>query len=125
ADSKWTVNDGVLLCDPHHEGIFGDLVSDNDYENFELSFDWRVSKGGNSGVFINVQEDSSYAAVFATGLELQLLDNEFAEPRHQNDSTHWAGCLYDVDCISQNSSSNPYGEWNQAKVRQQNGKVTF
>lgn len=124
-DSKWKVEDGVLLCDPKAPGIFGDLVSDQEYENFEMEFEWRVSKGGNSGVFINVREDSAYAAVFATGLEMQLLDNEFAEPRHQVDSTHWAGCLYAVDCIGGNSTSKPFGEWNQAKIIQRDGHVTF
>lgn len=123
--SKWTVNQGVLVCDPRGEGVFGDLVSDQEYEDFELEFEWTVGKGGNSGVFINVQEDSSYSAVFATGLEMQLLDNEFAEPRHQADSTHWAGCLYAVDCKGSNSTSKPHGQWNSGKIRQQNGVVTF
>ena len=113
------------MCDPRGEGVFGDLVSDQEYEDFELEFEWTVGKGGNSGVFINVQEDSSYSAVFATGLEMQLLDNEFAEPRHQADSTHWAGCLYAVDCKGGNSTPKPHGQWNSGKIRQQNGVVTF
>lgn len=124
-ESKWKVEDGVLLCDPKAPGIFGDLVSDQEYENFEMEFEWKVSKGGNTGVFINVKEDSPYAAVFATGLEMQLLDNEFAEARHQVDSTHWAGCLYAVDCRGRNSRSKPFGEWNQAKIIQKDGHVTF
>lgn len=124
-ESKWIVDNDALLCDPKAPGIFGDLVSDQEYENFEMEFEWKVGKGGNSGVFINVREDTAYAAVFATGLEMQLLDNEFAEPRHQADSTHWAGCLYAVDCIGSRSEPRPYGEWNQAKIRQKDGHVTF
>lgn len=124
-ESKWTVVNGDLLCDPKKDGVFGDLVSDRDYEEFEMEFEWKVGKGGNSGVFINVQEDSAYAAVFATGLEMQLLGNEFSEPRHQVDSTHWAGCLYAVDCIGSNSKPRPYGKWNQAKILQKDGHVTF
>lgn len=123
--SKWKVIQGELICDPKSEGVFGDLVSDKEYENFELEFEWMVKKGGNSGVFINVKEDSSYAATFATGLEMQLLDNANGEPRHQVDSTHWAGCLYSVECIGSNSKPLPFGQWNKAKIKQLNGEVTF
>jgi len=126
AASKWTVADGELLCDPKKpNGVFGDLVTDRSFEDFELRLEWKVSKGGNSGVFVNVREDTAYAAVFATGLEMQLLDNTNAEPRHQADSTHWAGCLYGVDCLGQNSQPNPHGEWNESRVVQQNGKLSF
>lgn len=124
-ESKWKVDHGELICDPKGNGEFGDLVSDGEYENFELDFEWKVKKGGNSGVFINVKEDSSYAATFATGLEMQLLDNANAEPRHQVDSTHWAGCLYSVECVGSNSKPNAFGEWNKGKIKQQNGQVTF
>ena len=125
-DSKWTVNNGELVCDPQKkEGVFGDLITDSAYEDFDLQLEWKVTKGGNSGVFINVKEDSVYAATFATGLEMQLLDNTNAEARHQTDSTHWAGCLYAVDCISQNSSPYTYGNWNSSRIVQENGKVSF
>ncbi|MDM1047146.1 3-keto-disaccharide hydrolase [Sphingobacterium hotanense] len=124
-NSKWKVSDGAILCDPKSDGIFGDLVTDQEFENFELSFEWWVKKGGNSGVFINVKEDTAYAATFATGLEMQLLDNANAEHRHQIDSTHWAGCLYSVECNSQNSKPKPYGEWNTAKIIQNKGIVSF
>lgn len=125
-DSKWTVNNGELVCDPKKkEGIFGDLVSDSLYRDFDLALEWKVAKGGNSGVFINVQEDSSFAATFATGLEMQLLDNEYAEHRHQIDSTHWAGCLYAVDCNGNNSKPHPYNAWNKSRIVQKDGKVSF
>ncbi|MFZ4263169.1 3-keto-disaccharide hydrolase [Sphingobacterium sp. HJSM2_6] len=123
--SKWKVSDGELICDPKSTGVFGDIITDQEYENFELEFEWKVSKGGNSGVFINVKEDAAYAATFATGLEMQLLDNKNAEPRHQVDSTHWAGCLYAVDCLGSASKPKPFNEWNQGKIRQENGQVTF
>lgn len=123
--SKWKVENGEIICDPKKDGAYGDLITDNEYENFELDFEWKVSKGGNSGVFINVKEDSSYAATFATGLEMQLLDNANAEQRHQIDSTHWAGCLYAVECIGSNSKPNPFNNWNKGKIKQENGKVTF
>jgi len=123
--SKWQARDGELICDPKNEGVFGDLVTDNSYQNFELVYDWKVNKGGNSGVFINVNESPQYAATFATGLEMQLLDNANAEERHKIDSTHWAGCLYAVSCFGKNSKPNPFGEWNTSKIVQENQNVTF
>ncbi|GHE38723.1 3-keto-disaccharide hydrolase [Sphingobacterium griseoflavum] len=124
--SKWTANGGELVCDPKKkEGIFGDLVTDSLYRDFELALEWKVAKGGNSGVFLNVQEDSRFAATFATGLEMQLLDNENAEHRHQIDSTHWAGCLYAVACSGQRSKPHAYNNWNKSRIVQKNGKVSF
>lgn len=124
--SKWKMAEGELMCDPHKaDGVFGDLITDKEYRDFELSLEWKVKKGGNSGILINVREDSAYAATFATGLEMQLLDNRFAEQRHQRDSTHWAGCLYSVDCKAENSAPLPYGQWNKARIVQQKGKVSF
>ncbi len=126
AASKWKVQQGELICDPNKsDGVFGDLITDKEYQDFELDLEWKVNKGGNSGILINVKEDSAYAATFATGLEMQLLDNQFAEPRHQRDSTHWAGCLYSVDCKAENSFPLPYGQWNKARIVQQKGKVSF
>jgi len=126
AASKWTISNGELVCDPKkQEGVFADLITDRSFQDFELTLEWKVSKGGNSGIFVNVQEDTAYAAAFATGLEMQLLDNANAEKRHQVDSTHWAGCLYAVDCFAQNSSPYAYGEWNESRIVQKDGKVSF
>ncbi len=125
-NTKWIVGENILSCSPHKkDGVYGDLVTDKSYENFELTFDWSIGKGGNSGVFINVQEDPKYSATFVTGIEMQLLDNANAEPRHQQDSTHWAGCIYDVSCNGSQSKPNPYGEWNSSKIIQKNGIITF
>ncbi len=125
-DSKWTVSNGELVCDPKKkEGIFGDLVTDSVYDDFDLTLEWKVAKGGNSGVFVNVQEDSSFAATFATGLEMQLLDNEYAEHRHQIDSAHWAGCLYAVTCNGEASKPKPFNTWNKSRIVQKDGKVSF
>lgn len=124
--SKWIVSQGELICDPHKkDGIFGDLITDQNFKDFELTIDWKVGKGGNSGVLFNVNEQTAYAATFATGLEMQLLDNAHAEKRHQVDSSHWAGCLYAVDCIAANSKPKAFGEWNTSRIVQQNGLVSF
>src|SRR5690606_15623498 len=122
--SKWTVNQGVLVCDPRGEGVFGDLVSDQEYEDFELEFEWKVGRGGNSGVFIKGLDESGNAGVFVSGVEVQLLENEFAGGDHEADSTRRAGYLYPVDCKGRTSTSKPKGQWKSGQILQQNGVVT-
>ena len=69
---NWTVENGTLKS----LGLTaGDLVTVNDYENFELTIEWRISKGGNSGILYGVIEDSKYKRVSETGPEYQLLDD--------------------------------------------------
>src|SRR5262245_4286191 len=61
AVKNWIIEDGSLVClgaAQHDTG--GDLATDKDYENFELSWDWKISKGGNSGVMYHVVEDAKY-----------------------------------------------------------------
>lgn len=90
--SAWRVADGMLWCDPRLEGVVhGDLTTDSVYGNFDLVFEWKIAKGGNSGVFINVQEGRDYGTAYATGPEMQLLDNQYAEERHRSNPTHLAG----------------------------------
>jgi hypothetical protein len=102
----------------------GDLVSDKEYENFDLSFDWKISKAGNSGVFINVQERPELGTTFSTGPEYQLLDDKNMDDEYLSNHAHKAASIFGV--IPNNSSSVPNsGEWNKSRILQQNGKVTF
>src|SRR5689334_13017385 len=50
--STWTVSNGELICGPDIRLDHMDLVTDKEYKNFDLTFDWKINKGGNSGVFI-------------------------------------------------------------------------
>lgn len=122
--SAWRAVNGELWCDPQ-AAMHGDLVTDSIYSDFDLIFEWKIAKGGNSGVFINVQEAPEYGTAYVTGLEMQLLDNEYAEERHRSNPTHLAGSLYDVIGTVEQSHPKPFGEWNQSRIRQEGGKVTF
>jgi hypothetical protein len=60
---NWEIEDSAMVClgaakDAHG----GDIVSDNEYGNFELTWDWKMSKGGNSGVMYHVIENAKYQA---------------------------------------------------------------
>ena len=68
---EWTIRDGQLI----RTQPAGDIITREQFDDFELSLDWKVEPGGNSGVFFNVASDVGNA-VYHTGPEMQLLDNE-------------------------------------------------
>lgn len=122
--SKWQVKDGALVFDPSQpQSGGGDIVSNDAYENFELHLEWKISKGGNSGIIFDVQEDPKYDATYLTGPEMQVLDNISAADNKKQ--THLAGCLYDMAGDSTVSRPKPVGEWNQVVLIQDKGHLTF
>lgn len=72
ADS-WSVKDGTLYCKPGGSGKRSDLVTEAEYENFDLSFDWKIAPKGNSGVLYMVNE--TYPQAHVSGPEYQLIDD--------------------------------------------------
>jgi hypothetical protein len=124
--SVWSVRNGELTCDPAAKDVaFGDLVTDRSYQDFDLSFEWKISKGGNSGVFFNVQEDTANATAWTTGPEYQLYDNIHATDHNKNDPKRQAGCLYGLVALKNDAKTKPSGEWNLSRIEQVNGKVRF
>ncbi|MEB0260684.1 MULTISPECIES: DUF1080 domain-containing protein [unclassified Mucilaginibacter] len=123
--SAWSVDSGQLICNPHTKNVkHGDLVTDNEYENYELQFDWKISKAGNSGLFINVQERPELGATFATGPEYQLLDDKNIDADYLKDFSHKAAAIFGVLPNISKSVPNP-GEWNHSRIVQKYGKITF
>ncbi len=99
-----------LLVFTDNDERLQDLLTDKEYTNFELSIEWNISKGGNSGIFYGVKELPEFKDAHRTGPEIQVLDN-----RNFNTSTdlHKAPSLYDL--VSSNSKElnvKPHGEWN-------------
>ena len=98
----------------------GDIITDGDYENYELQLDWKIDTCGNSGIIYNVIEHPTAEYVWHTGPEMQVLDNachpDAKIPKHR------AGDLYDM--ISSSSEPvKPALQWNHAKLVQNKGKV--
>jgi len=124
AGSKWQVRNGALVFDPSQPANGGgDLVTNKVYENYELRLEWIISKGGNSGIIFDVQEDPKYPATYITGPEMQVLDNISADDNKKQN--HLAGCLYDMAGDSSVSKPHPVGEWNQVRLIQDHGHLTF
>ncbi|MGD1945129.1 MAG: DUF1080 domain-containing protein [Croceivirga sp.] len=121
--SAWEVKNGMLYCNAMDEKrVFGDLVTDKSFKNYELVFEWQMGLRGNGGMFINVQEAPQFTTTYRTGLEYQLL-----EPTHMDTQTpkKQAGSLWGVS--PQTNSITPYavGQWNTGRIIQNNGTVEF
>jgi len=123
--SAWNVDSGNLVCNPHAKNVkHGDLVTDDVYENFDLVFDWKISKAGNSGLFVNVQERPELATTFSTGPEYQLLDDKNMDADYLKNLSHKAASIFGIIPNESNSVPNS-GDWNHSRILQQNGKLTF
>lgn len=118
----WSVVDGALQLDPKVKEGRGDVVTDGEYENFELSIDWNIAEEGNSGIMFLVQDDKAYDATYVTGPEYQLLDDKKAEDNKK--PNHLAGSLYDI-IAPPKEVEHPAGEWNHTVIRLENGELTF
>lgn len=121
ATPAWTAVNGTLQLNPKAEGK-GDLLTDQEYENFELSYEWNISEAGNSGLIFGVHEDPAFHNTYDTGIEMQILDNKNAEDNKK--ANHLAGSLYDMKAPFKDVAK-PAGQWNSAKLRKQNGHLTF
>lgn len=100
----------------------GDIVTKEEYENFEFVLDWKIANCGNSGIMFNVVENDKYDYVWQTGPEMQVLDNT-CHPDTKY-PTHRAGDLYDlVEC--KYPTVKPAGQWNKARIVSKKGQVTF
>lgn len=119
------VNGELTTASSDTTGTHGDIVTDAMFENYELVFEWKVAREGNSGVFINVQDDTSYMATWATGPEYQLLDNQNAKPGYLDGGKTGAGALYGLAPLKNKVEPKAAGEWNQSKIVQVNGKISF
>jgi Domain of Unknown Function (DUF1080) len=99
----------------------GAIVTEKEYENYELTLEWKIQACGNSGVIFNVKE-GAYTEVWHTGPEMQVLDNTC----HPDAKiiTHRAGDLYDLISCSKETVK-PAGEWNVAKIVSKNSHYEF
>jgi cytochrome c len=125
--SAWKVNEGALFLDTSEKKDGkrvggGDIVTADEYENYEFSLEWKIQACGNSGVIFNVQEGAKYDYVWKTGPEMQVLDNA-CHPDAKIDK-HRAGNLYDL-IESKTVTVKPAGEWNQARLISNKGHLEF
>jgi hypothetical protein len=120
--APWIVEDGTLAALGKGSDGNGYIVTEKQYENFELVFDWKIAVGGNSGILYHVVERPQFDVPYVTGPEFQIIDNVgFPEKLEdwQNVCADYA--MYVADPAKTKPA--PAGEWNQSKIVFDNGHV--
>ena len=120
--APWFVEDGMIQAKGSGADEHGYIVTDKEYENFELSWDWKIAKGGNSGVIYHVVENPKFKVPYVTGPEYQLIDNlGFPEPLEDWQKTAADYAMHVPDTTK--LIIKPAGEWNSSKIVFDNGHV--
>lgn len=112
----WQVKDGILYT----PGNQGDIVTDKEFENFELVAEWKIQEQGNSGIFYYVVEKPEYKRTYETGPEFQIIDDENYPQELKNKQK--TGANSDVQAPSAFVSKGP-GEWNNTRILINEGHV--
>lgn len=112
----WKVEDGCLVL----RGQGGDIITKDQWDNFEFQVDWNIAPGGNSGIMYRVTEDGTYP--WETGQEMQVLDDA-KHPDGKNRLTS-AGSCYALYAAPEGVVK-PAGEWNTARIVAVGPKITY
>src|SRR5438067_13005838 len=111
----WGAEKGVIYVD---KGGGGWLLTEQEYGDFELRLEYKMSKGANSGVALRTPRDGDPAYV---GMEIQLIDDE-GWPGKLADYQH-TGSIYDV-VPAKAAANKKIGEWNTVRIVCQGRKVS-
>ncbi|MEP6550611.1 MAG: DUF1080 domain-containing protein [Gemmatimonadales bacterium] len=124
--AKWKIENGTIrkLADGDvprlpdgQPAAGGDLMTRDTFRDFELAWEWKISRAGNSGVKYNVSEEISMANApnhAALGFEYQMLDDSLHEDNKV--PSHRAGALYDLIAPNGTKALKPVGEWNSSRI---------
>jgi hypothetical protein len=107
----FTVKDGILRSEGAKGGNW--IRSEKEYGDFILRMEWKVSKGGNSGVFIRSAKEGN---PWETGYECQILDDE------TRDDAHCTGSLYGYFAVAKRPDTTP-DVWHKFEIRCQGTKI--
>jgi hypothetical protein len=111
----WKVEDGLLVCTGKGGGWLGTV---RDYADFELRLEYRLTPGGNSGVYIRAPEEGW---ISRQGMEIQILDD--FHPNYANiDFYQYTGSIYHVVAPTRRASKKA-GQWNALTIRAQGREI--
>jgi hypothetical protein len=115
-EKGWDFQDGAL----HHipKGGGGDLISDGTYENFDLTWEWKVAEGANSGLKYFVSEERKSPI----GHEYQMIDDERHADAKLGEGKRVTASFYDV-LKPKDAKPKPAGQWNSSRVLVQGNHV--
>ena len=125
--ARWGIEDGAIKFKGSGYGEAqekdgGDIIFAHKFKNFELTFDWKVAKGANSGIFFHAQEIKG-EPIYISSPEYQILDNEnHADALAGEDGNRKSASLYDM-IPAKPQNSKPFGEWNTGSIIVSKGSV--
>jgi len=106
---KWKIVAGTLMFDPSAQGKGGDIITKEQYSDFELELEFRLSKGANSGI--------KYYFANGLGLEYQLLDDaNHPDAKNGQNGNRTLASLYDLIAARADKPAKPIGVWNTARI---------
>ena len=135
--SGWTVENEIFIFDAlsSEENMLvsdASLLSDKKYLNFEIIFDWKIEKGGNSGFMWGVSEKNIYKFPYQTGPEVQIIDTDtYLKPESilggeielnniledLGKKKKFLGAVYGIYAPSETSIAKPAGQWNTYQIK--------
>lgn len=116
-DKGWKIENGELHFDPK-EGRTGSLVTKEEFSDFELVLDFKITTGANSGIKYFLLPNTE------SGCEFQVLDDDVhPDAKKGKDGNRTQGGLYDLIAPSASKKNKPIGEWNQARIVSKKGHV--
>ena len=108
-EKGWEIENGVLSILPQSRA--GDIATVEEFQDFELSIEFRISKGANSGIKYFVLPGTTL------GLEFQILDDDnHPDAKEGRDGNHTQGSLYELLPPAKNKKDKPVGQWNHARI---------
>jgi hypothetical protein len=95
----------------------GDLITADQFENFEFAIEWKLEKGGNSGIKYLVSENLPPTGKSGVSFEYQVLDDDnHPDAKAGIAGNRTAGSLYDLIAASKDKKLKPVGEFNQSRI---------
>ena len=129
--SGWSITNGVLTVQARDGEAQrgGDIITRKRFSSFELTADFKLTPGANSGIKLFAQTGLSpkeKKAAQAVGLEFQLLDDALhPDAKRGKDGDRTVGSLYDLIPAAKNKKVLPVGEWNHARILSRGTHMEF
>lgn len=125
AGKAWQVQDGAIFLNKNNKSVyndFADLVTDDEFENFDLKLEWKMEPCANSGLMFYVHESPEFKDTYESGPEMQIADLACNDDGRILKCR--AGDLYDL--ISADTEwVNKASRWNQYEIIAKGGHLTF
>jgi hypothetical protein len=125
----WEVKDGMLVINETGGGessAAGDIITREKFSDYELSVDFKITEGANSGIKIFVDPALNQGKGSSIGPEFQILDDErHPDAKLGRKDTRKVGSFYDVMAAPADKVVKPIGEWNNARILADGKQLSF